>query len=54
MSLPVIVFLDFKEENMAKKSKEEIQNKPIPKDAVVKGPNRQVIAHKLPASDCAT
>jgi hypothetical protein len=38
---------------MAKKNQEETNNKPVPKDAVVKGPNRQVIARKLPASDCA-
>ena len=40
------------EVNMAKEKKPKTKNKPLPPDAVAKGPNREVPAKKLP-SDCA-
>jgi len=36
---------------MAKNSKSK--KKPMPSDAVVKGPNKEVPTKKLPANDCA-
>jgi hypothetical protein len=35
-----------------KKSDKKLNTKPIPKDAVAQGPNKSVLASKLP-SDCA-
>jgi len=38
-------------DKMAKNIKSK--KKPMPADAVVKGPNKEVAAKKLPANDCA-
>jgi len=37
---------------MEKNTKKQPKNKPLPPDAVAKGPNRQVLVKALP-SDCA-
>lgn len=35
------------------KTEKKPKNKPLPPDAVVKGPNKKVPTKKLPANDCA-